>query len=322
MKNILRDAISTRPFLFHHIFKYFKQDLKLAIKLFQKQMNYQDCNQKKIKWQLNCCDLQLNKYSQQMVDLILTLLSLAIRHSYSQIVEILLLVIKFPQYQNEGLSVFQVNLRVMNIQSSTNLKILKEFQKLEIQKTLIEDTSEYSGMIINRISQFPKPKTPYKIIIKTMKENLIQTSKCIEGLNQNYIVKQMIKMTIFSHQIDIKKIKFINKTNNNIIKQKNYKKNKFLIIIYLDAKILLNNYCTKYSNLNMQSFIQEFQLDNMMILFQKQFNNNCYYKNLDYLIEQMLIPIPTKYTYSNFDQSKKNRQLLQIIYNRNKIKIK
>lgn len=64
----------------------------------------------------------------------------------------------------------------MNSQSSTYLKILKRFEKIEIHKILKEDTCEYQDIIINEVPQFPNTKTPGKIMLENINEFLIPTA--------------------------------------------------------------------------------------------------------------------------------------------------
>ncbi|CAD8152164.1 unnamed protein product [Paramecium octaurelia] len=295
---ILRGATPTHPFLFHHIFQYFDKDQKLAIKLCRKLMNYQDCNQKN---QNGHTPLQIAviynqkaaiRYAQQDGRFDFndeTLMSLAIIHAYFEIVEILLL--------DEGLSVMQVNLRIMNSQSAINLKILKRFEKLEIQKALNEDTSEYQEIIVNRIPQFPIPKTPGKIIIETINESLIPTAECIEEINQESELRKMNR-------------------NGNFKKQSSCQENQIYKLKQKQQTIELQEHRVSYYNLfRCEDFVQQLfskifqfkypQLDLVMLLILQQGNRDCYYNNLDSLIEQMLVPIPTEYSYSDFDETKK-----------------
>ncbi|CAK89798.1 unnamed protein product (macronuclear) [Paramecium tetraurelia] len=295
---ILRGATPTHPFLFHHIFQYFDKDQKLAIKLCRKLMDCQDCNSKN---QNGHTPLQIAviynqkaaiRYAQQDGRFDFndqTLMSLAIIHAYFEIVEILLF--------DEGLSVMQANLRMMNSQSAINLKILKRFEKLEIQQALNEDTFEYQEIIVNRIPQFPIPKTPSKIIIETIDESLIPTAECIEEINQESVLRKLNRNGNFLKQSSCQ--------DNQIYKQKQKQKT-----------IELQEHRVSYNNLfRCENFVQQLlckifqfkypQLDLVMLLFLQKGYLDCYYKNLDSLIEQMLIPIPTEQSNSDFDQTKK-----------------
>ncbi|CAD8084009.1 unnamed protein product [Paramecium primaurelia] len=298
---ILRGGIPQQQYLFHHIFQYFDKDQKLAIKLCRILMNHQNCNEKN---QNGFTPLQIAviynqigaiRYAQQdgrfdFTDE--TLMQLAITYTQLEIVEILLF--------DEGLSVIQTNFRKMNSQSSTYLKILKRLEKIEIHKVLKEDTSEYQEIIVNEVPQFPNTKTPGKIMSDNLNEYLIPTAQCIqtlEDINQENIQKEKQKKSNFCTQSSCQEYQ-IQKQHNQI---KEIKENRISYQNLFRSEIVVEQL------LSVIFLFQYPQLDYVMLLFLMQSKTDFYYKNLDCLIEQVLVLIPNNYllSYSNFDQTQK-----------------
>ncbi|CAD8093740.1 unnamed protein product [Paramecium sonneborni] len=295
---ILRGGIPQQQFLFHHIFRYFDKDQKLAIKLCRKLMNYQDCNQKNPNGQtpLQIAIIYNQKgairYAQHDSRFDFNddnLMQLAITNSNFEIVEILLI--------DEGLSVIESNSKKMNSQSSTNLKILKRYEKIEIQRVLRDDTSEYQETIINEIPQFLLAKTPGKIMIENINESLIPTTQCIqtsENISQEGISEIKMKQAKLCSQSSCQENQIL-KQENEIRKQQENRipfQNLFRCQTYVE-QLLSTIFQFKYP-----------QLDCAMLLFLQQNKVDCYYKNLDGLIELMSIPpLLNQKQYSSFDQT-------------------
>ncbi|CAK87426.1 unnamed protein product (macronuclear) [Paramecium tetraurelia] len=256
---ILRGGIPSHPYLFHHIFQYFDKDQKLAIKLCRILMNYQDCNQKN---QNGFTPLQIAviynqigaiRYAQKEGRFDFndeTLMQLAITYVQLEIVEILLL--------EEGLSVIETNYKKLNTQSSTYLKILKRLEKIEIQKVLGEDTSEYQEIVVNEVPQFPIAKTPGKIMSDNVNECLISSAQCIqtlEDINHDNIQQLKIKKSNLCTQSSCQEHQ-IQKQNNNQIKEQQENRISYqnlfrceIVVDQLLSAIFQFKYVIKYAQL-------------------------------------------------------------------------